>query len=69
MEFVEPYSTVLVLNSSYEPLQFTNWKIIRNSFIQRESKTYLKESNSICKLCQNSIFKIRRYYANQEYDL
>ena len=26
MEFVEPYSTVLVLNSSYEPLQFTNWK-------------------------------------------
>jgi len=26
MELVEPYSTVLVLNSSYEPLQFTNWK-------------------------------------------
>ena len=26
MQFVEPYSTVLVLNSSYEPLQFTDWK-------------------------------------------
>ena len=26
MEFVEPYSTILVLNSSYEPLHFTNWK-------------------------------------------
>jgi len=23
---IEPYSTVLVLNSSYEPLHFTNWK-------------------------------------------
>jgi 5-methylcytosine-specific restriction endonuclease McrA len=26
MESVEPNSTVLVLNSSYEPLHFTNWK-------------------------------------------
>lgn len=26
MEKIEPYSTVLVLNSSYEPLHFTNWK-------------------------------------------
>jgi hypothetical protein len=26
MQFVEPHSTILVLNSSYEPLQFTNWK-------------------------------------------
>ena len=26
MEFVEPYSTILVLNSSYEPIQFTSWK-------------------------------------------
>jgi 5-methylcytosine-specific restriction endonuclease McrA len=26
MEIVEPYSTILVLNSSYEPLHFTNWK-------------------------------------------
>ena len=26
MKFVEPYSTILVLNSSYEPLHFTNWK-------------------------------------------
>lgn len=26
MEFVEPHSTILVLNSSYEPLHFTNWK-------------------------------------------
>lgn len=26
MESIEPYSTVLVLNSSYEPLHFTNWK-------------------------------------------
>jgi 5-methylcytosine-specific restriction endonuclease McrA len=26
MELVEPHSTILVLNSSYEPLHFTNWK-------------------------------------------
>lgn len=26
MEFVEPYSTILVLNSSFEPLHFTSWK-------------------------------------------
>lgn len=26
MEFVEPHSIILVLNSSYEPLHFTNWK-------------------------------------------
>ena len=26
MEIVEPHSTILVLNSSYEPLHFTNWK-------------------------------------------
>jgi len=26
MEFVEPHSTILVLNSSYEPMHFTNWK-------------------------------------------
>ena len=26
METIEPHSTVLVLNSSYEPLHFTNWK-------------------------------------------
>jgi 5-methylcytosine-specific restriction endonuclease McrA len=26
MEKIEPHSTVLVLNSSYEPLHFTNWK-------------------------------------------
>jgi hypothetical protein len=26
MEFIEPHSTILVLNSSYEPLHFTNWK-------------------------------------------
>jgi|TARA_B100000282_G_scaffold268816_1_gene221867 hypothetical protein len=26
MEIVQPHSTVLVLNSSYEPLHFTNWK-------------------------------------------
>ena len=26
MEYIEPYSTILVLNSSYEPLHFTNWK-------------------------------------------
>jgi len=26
MEFVEPHTTILVLNSSYEPLHFTNWK-------------------------------------------
>jgi DNA-directed RNA polymerase subunit RPC12/RpoP len=26
MESVEPHSTILVLNSSYEPLHFTNWK-------------------------------------------
>jgi 5-methylcytosine-specific restriction endonuclease McrA len=26
MESIEPYSTILVLNSSYEPLHFTNWK-------------------------------------------
>lgn len=26
MELVEPHSIVLVLNSSYEPLHFTNWK-------------------------------------------
>lgn len=26
MELVEPYSIILVLNSSYEPLHFTNWK-------------------------------------------
>lgn len=26
MEIVQPYSTVLVLNSSYEPLHFTDWK-------------------------------------------
>ena len=26
MQIVEPYSTILVLNSSYEPLQFTDWK-------------------------------------------
>ena len=26
MQIVEPYSTILVLNSSYEPLHFTNWK-------------------------------------------
>ena len=26
MLHIEPYSTVLVLNSSYEPLHFTNWK-------------------------------------------
>ena len=26
MEMLEPHSTILVLNSSYEPLQFTNWR-------------------------------------------
>ena len=26
MELVEPHSTILVLNSSFEPLHFTNWK-------------------------------------------
>jgi 5-methylcytosine-specific restriction endonuclease McrA len=26
MEFIEPHSTILVLNSSYEPLHLTNWK-------------------------------------------
>lgn len=26
MEFIELHSTILVLNSSYEPLHFTNWK-------------------------------------------
>lgn len=26
MDFVEPHSTILVLNSSYEPIHFTNWK-------------------------------------------
>lgn len=26
MEIVQPYSTILVLNSSYEPLHFTDWK-------------------------------------------
>jgi len=26
MNSIQPYSTVLVLNSSYEPLHFTNWK-------------------------------------------
>lgn len=26
MELVEPHTTILVLNSSYEPLHFTNWK-------------------------------------------
>ena len=26
MERIEPYSTILVLNSTYEPLHFTNWK-------------------------------------------
>jgi DNA-directed RNA polymerase subunit RPC12/RpoP len=26
MQIVEPHSTILVLNSSYEPLHFTNWK-------------------------------------------
>ncbi len=26
MEIVEPHSTILVLNSSYEPIHFTNWK-------------------------------------------
>ena len=26
MEIVQPHSTILVLNSSYEPLHFTNWK-------------------------------------------
>ena len=26
MEILEPHSTILVLNSSYEPLHFTNWK-------------------------------------------
>ena len=26
MELVEPHSIILVLNSSYEPLHFTNWK-------------------------------------------
>lgn len=26
MEFIEPHSTILVPNSSYEPLHFTNWK-------------------------------------------
>jgi len=26
MEYIEPYTTILVLNSSYEPIQFTNWK-------------------------------------------
>jgi len=23
---IEPYKTILVLNSSYEPINFTNWK-------------------------------------------
>ena len=26
MDRIEPHSTILVLNSSYEPIQFTNWK-------------------------------------------
>ena len=26
MELIEPHSTILVLNSSFEPLHFTNWK-------------------------------------------
>jgi hypothetical protein len=26
MEFVESHKTILVLNSSYEPIHFTNWK-------------------------------------------
>jgi hypothetical protein len=26
MEFVEPYTTILVLNSSFEPIHFVNWK-------------------------------------------
>jgi 5-methylcytosine-specific restriction endonuclease McrA len=26
MDYIQPYSTVLVLNSTYEPIHFTNWK-------------------------------------------
>ena len=48
MEFVEPYSTILVLNSSYEPLHFTNWKRSIILLFKEKAKLISKKSNSSC---------------------
>lgn len=38
MESIEPHSVILVLNSSYEPLHFTNWKRAINLLFKEKAR-------------------------------
>jgi len=47
MEYTQTYSTILVLNSTYEPLHFTNWKRAIILIFKEKAK---KISNRVIKL-------------------
>jgi hypothetical protein len=47
MEFVEPYTTILVLNSSFEPIHFVNWKRAVILLFKEKAKTNFKKNYSI----------------------
>ena len=57
MYSIQPHSTVLVLNSSYEPLHFTNWKRAIILLFKEKAKVI---SSSVIRLVNYVIIPFRR---------
>ena len=57
METIQPYATVLVLNSSYEPLHFTNWKRAVILLFKEKARVI---SNRVIRLVNYVIIPFRR---------
>ena len=57
MYSIQPHSTVLVLNSSYEPLHFTNWKRAVILLFKEKAKVI---SSSVIRLVNYVIIPFRR---------
>ena len=57
MYSIQPHSTVLVLNSSYEPLHFTNWKRAVILLFKEKAKVI---SSSVIRLVNYVIIPYRR---------
>lgn len=62
MEFVEPHSTILVLNSSYEPLNFVSWKRAIVLLIKEKAKLISKRTIRLINFVKIPSKNYRNYF-------